>query len=88
MMLAEPASGRERVASIRIKVVLPAPFGPRIAKIMPARHIQIDAVDRAHITERLDQAACGNGGWRDSGKGGQTPRGRNVVHGVNPAVAK
>ena len=35
MTVAEPASGRSSVASIRIRVVLPAPFGPRMAKIMP-----------------------------------------------------
>jgi hypothetical protein len=35
MTVAEPASGRASVASMRISVVLPAPFGPRMAKIMP-----------------------------------------------------
>ena len=35
MTVAEPASGCASVASMRISVVLPAPFGPRIAKIMP-----------------------------------------------------
>ena len=30
-----PSSGRASVASMRMSVVLPAPLGPRMAKIMP-----------------------------------------------------
>src|SRR5687768_10311055 len=33
----EPASARSRPHSIRMKVVLPLPFGPRKPKISPAR---------------------------------------------------
>ena len=36
-------------------VVLPAPFGPRMAKIIAARHVEVDAVDGADRAEGLHQ---------------------------------
>ena len=51
------SSGARSVVSIWIVVVLPAPFGPRNAKISPARDIERDAVDGRHLTVGLDEVA-------------------------------
>ncbi len=43
---------------IRLKnVVLPAPFGPMIARSSPGRDVQGDVVDRDQAAERLGRAA-------------------------------
>ena len=65
---AEPASGRSSVASIRIVVVLPAPFGPEHAVHGAAAHGQVDAVDRLGLAERLHEAG-GLDGERGLGSG-------------------
>ena len=51
-----PASGWISVASMRIVVVFPAPFGPEHAVHRAARHRQVDAVHGTRLAERLDQA--------------------------------
>ncbi len=53
MTVAEPASGANSVASMRSSVVLPAPFGPRMAKIIPRGTSEVDAVDRAGVPNDL-----------------------------------
>ena len=46
-------SGRSSVVSIWIVVVLPAPFGPRNAKISPRLDVERHAVDGLHVAEGL-----------------------------------
>ena len=59
-----PLVGCSSVVSIWIVVVLPAPFGPRNAKISPARHVERDAVDGLDLAEGLDQVLDVNHGER------------------------
>ena len=49
------SSARSSVVSIWMVVVLPAPLGPRNAKISPARDVERDAVDGGDLAELLDQ---------------------------------
>ena len=37
-------------------VVLPAPLGPRKPKHLAARHVEVDAVEGAHVAVRLHEA--------------------------------
>ena len=53
---AVPASGSSSVVSTRTAVVLPAPFGPEHAEHGARRGLEVDAVERADVAERLDQA--------------------------------
>ena len=48
---------RDSVASMRISVVLPAPFGPEDREDHAARHVEVDAVDGTHVAKLLDQPA-------------------------------
>ena len=49
-------SARVRPSSMRISVVLPAPFGPRKPKATPRGHEQVDVVDGDAVAEALRQA--------------------------------
>ena len=51
-----PSLASVRPSSILISVVLPAPFGPRIAECRSARHAQLDMVDGGDLAEALGQA--------------------------------
>lgn len=42
---------------MRMRVVLPAPFDPRIANTFALRHVQVDTVHCAQVAEGLDQPA-------------------------------
>ena len=42
---------------MRTVVVLPAPFGPEHAEHGAGGGLELDAVERAHVAERLDEAA-------------------------------
>ena len=51
----EPASGCSKPAIIRSVVVLPHPDGPSSEKNSPAADLEVDAVDRHLVAERLGQ---------------------------------
>ena len=50
-----PAVGASSVVSILMVVVLPAPLGPRKAKISPALTSKEMPIDRGDLAEFLDQ---------------------------------
>ena len=50
-----PLVGRSSVVSILMVVVLPAPLGPRKAKISPCCDVERDVVDGGEVAELLDQ---------------------------------
>src|SRR3954447_91898 len=52
---ASPASGCRSVASMRIAVVLPAPFGPSTPYTAPGAHGQVDTGGRVGLAEALLQ---------------------------------
>ena len=71
MTVAEPASGRDSVASIRISVVLPAPFGPRMANIMPrgtSRSIPSTARTLPNVLTRPRAEMAGGASWAEVDK--------------------
>ena len=45
---------------MRTVVVLPAPFGPSTPSTVPLRDGEVDAVERAHLPERLDETTDGD----------------------------
>jgi hypothetical protein len=65
----EPGEGREHTQEGRLSGTVRAQDG----KDHAARHVEIDAVDGAHSSERLDQAAGGNGGRSSQGGAGHLP---------------
>ncbi len=72
--VAVPASGMSSVVSTRTSVVLPAPLGPSRPRTVPLAHVEIDAVEGAHVAEGLDDAADDDrrlpvGRWRCEPRG-------------------
>ena len=54
---ASPSVGSVSPSSIRIVVVLPAPFCPSSPKILTTAHLEVKAVDRGEVAVLLGQAA-------------------------------
>src|SRR5437588_12763026 len=52
-----PCVRGRKPSRISTVVVLPAPFGPRSAKISPPSHLEVDARDRLAAGVTLNQAA-------------------------------
>ena len=52
-----PASGRRKPFSRLNSVVLPAPFGPMMPRIVPSRHVEADVLHRLQAAEALRQVA-------------------------------
>ncbi len=52
---AVPAVGGTSVVNMRMRVDLPAPFGPSRPKISPARHGEIQVIHGEKIAEALGQ---------------------------------
>ena len=55
-----PSSGRSKPAITRSVVVLPEPEGPSIVKNSPRADLQVDAVDRGHVSVALAQPGHAN----------------------------
>ena len=53
LTLAVPASALSSVDRIFTTVVLPAPFEPSRAKMLPARHVEVDAAQHVQVLVRL-----------------------------------
>ena len=59
--IAVPSSGRARVVSTLMVVVLPAPLGPRRAKTSPRCDLEVEAVEDDLASEGLAQAPDDDG---------------------------
>ena len=64
LTVAVPASAFSSVERIRTSVVLPAPFEPSSAKMLPALHIEVDAPQHLQVLERLLDAPHPDRGFR------------------------
>ena len=52
----EPLSGASKVATMRINVVLPAPFGPRMATGSPGGRVRLELREGLDLSEALREA--------------------------------
>ena len=74
-----PASGRSNPAIMRSSVVLPEPLGPSTARKPPSSEPQVDAVDRAPVAERADEAVGLDRGGRAAAAASRSVRSVTVM---------
>ena len=81
------SSGASSVVSIWMVVVLPAPFGPRNAKISPACDVERHAVDGLDVAEGLDQVMNMNHACAPVGQGATLTAAMRIRQGSRPPRA-